>query len=313
MNQPELMEKTQLIDRFFPMNVFTNTSTGYSVLHLHWHDSIEIITMLQGRAVFVLQGRSHEARPGDILIVNSGLLHSGTALGDEPVVYQAIVFHKALLSSALPDPSHARYVLPFLENKRLFPERIAPGDAGYGELRAALDLLLDEFERRREGYELAVKAALQLMVLAMCRNFPSREEGGTDIGRLAMSIDRFKALLEHIDLNHAERLTVSSAARMVALSPAHFCKTFKKLTGRTLVDFMNLTRVEKAAGLLSGTDLPVTEIAARTGFCNINYFDKVFKLTRNCTPAQYRKRSAGGQEPVIPLPLRELRSPDFHL
>ncbi len=290
MNQPELMEHTSLIDRYFPINVFNNRPTGRNAMHLHWHDNIEIIAMQQGRAVFALQGRSHDAASGDILIVNSGLLHSGVALGDEPVVFQAVVFHRALLGSASPDPSHARYVLPFLENRRLFPEKIAPGDGGYGELRAALDLLLQEFQGKREGYELAVKAALQLMVLAVCRNFPGGEAGGADIVRLSCNIEQFKALLEHIDCNHAERLTVASAARMVALSPTQFCKTFKKLTGRTLVDFINLTRVEKAAGLLEQTDLPVTEIAARTGFCNINYFDKVFKLARSCTPAQYRKR-----------------------
>ena len=292
MNNQELRENTWLIDRFFPMNVFTNAPSGRNVLGLHWHEGIEILSVLQGRAVFTLQGHGHEAGPGDILIVNSGLLHSGYASGEEPVVYQAIVFHKALLGSATPDPYHAQYVLPFLQGKRLFPEKTSPGDAGYGELKAALDLLLDEFARKREGYELAVKAALQMLVLAVHRNCRQENQAAADIGWLPANIDSVKRLLEHIDRHYAERLTVSQAARMVALSPGHFCKTFKKLTGRTLVEFVNLTRVEKAAAMLLHTDLPVAEIAARTGFCNINYFDKIFRATCNCSPSQYRKGDA---------------------
>ena len=289
MKQPDLREDTNLIDRFFPINVFTNVCRDKTVLWLHWHDGVEIIQMLEGRAVFKIEDRQYEAAPGDILVVNSGFLHYGEAAEDGPVVYQAIVFGRALLAGASPDPRHDRCIQPFLTGQRLFPEKIASGDGGYVEMSAALALLLQEFARKREGYELAVKAALQLFTLAAYRLSGLQDRTRRDF---AANSERFKLLLEHIDRGYGSRITVEHAARIVALSPCHFCKTFKKLTGRTFVEFMNLYRVNKAAALLRETGLSVTEIAASTGFCNVNYFDKVFKQCKRCSPARYRKEAA---------------------
>ncbi len=106
---------------------------------------------------------------------------------------------------------------------------------------------------------MAVKAALQLLVLAVCRN-NGHAEVDTYTSHFARNIEQFKALLAYIDRNYAEHLKVDEAAHMVGLSPAHFCRTFKNPTGRTLVEFINLTRVDKAAALLNETVLPVSGI-----------------------------------------------------
>jgi YesN/AraC family two-component response regulator len=56
-----------------------------------------------------------------------------------------------------------------------------------------------------------------------------------------------------------EKLTVEQAAKLVSLNPYHFCKTFKKLTGRTFIEYVNVYRVKEAERLLLETDLNVTE------------------------------------------------------
>ena len=47
-----------------------------------------------------------------------------------------------------------------------------------------------------------------------------------------------------------------------------------------------------AAGLLSKTRLPISEIAVRTGYSNDQYFNKVFRKHFNMSPSSYRNQSS---------------------
>jgi AraC-like DNA-binding protein len=51
----------------------------------------------------------------------------------------------------------------------------------------------------------------------------------------------------------------------------------KKVTGLSPMNYINRYRFEMAKRLLIEQDLTITQIAERTGFCHVNYFDKVLK------------------------------------
>ncbi len=53
-------------------------------------------------------------------------------------------------------------------------------------------------------------------------------------------------------------------------------------------------RLHHALSLLSCTALPVSEIAAHTGFVRPNYFGRVFRGTMGCSPREYRRRRMQG-------------------
>ena len=54
-------------------------------------------------------------------------------------------------------------------------------------------------------------------------------------------------------------------------------------------NFTNLT-VEKAKDLIVKSDLPITQISSIIGFCNVNYFDRIFKKYFGCNPSDIRKK-----------------------
>lgn len=89
-------------------------------------------------------------------------------------------------------------------------------------------------------------------------------------------MERLKAIIQYIERNYAEKITVAEAARLASLSPYHFCRVFKKATGRSFVEYVNLYRIR---------------IAEKAGFCTVNYFAELFKRYRGCTPSQYRGSS----------------------
>jgi transcriptional regulator GlxA family with amidase domain len=62
-------------------------------------------------------------------------------------------------------------------------------------------------------------------------------------------------------------------------------------------------RVDHAAGLLAGTDLPLAEVAAAAGFYDQASFTRTFGRLTGETPAQFRRAVAPLVPPLVaPLP-----------
>jgi AraC family transcriptional regulator, transcriptional activator of pobA len=286
----ELKENTDLIDRYFPINIFRNQSHWYGVLGIHWHENIEIIYMLQGEADFNIGGQTVSARPGDILFVNSGLLHTGYNKQEGTLVeYYAIVFNKALLASHTPDPHHIKYITPFLEDEIHFPLKVEKGQENYPLLQEVLLKAIDEFSGKAPGYEIMIKAYFQHLTVSIFRYFCLLDPAKKLPEIYDKNIENIKKLITHVEKHYDNKISIEEAAGFVNLSSFYFCKTFKKITGRTFVEFLNLYRVNKAEELLRSTQLPITDIAEKVGFCNINYFDRIFKQAKQYPPSACRK------------------------
>ena len=76
------------------------------------------------------------------------------------------------------------------------------------------------------------------------------------------------------------------------MSEQHFSRLFKTYTGKTFIDYLTQFRLEQARKLLLKSDLPITQIPELTGFCNPNYFSRIFKHYYEQTPSEARKCKA---------------------
>ncbi len=99
---------------------------------------------------------------------------------------------------------------------------------------------------------------------------------------------------QYIRANLDSPIKLQDIAQAVYLSQFHLSRTFKQLTGRSVVDFVQDLRLAKAGEMLAATDLTVTEIAGRVGFKDAAYFTTCFKNRNGVTPLQYRKNSQPG-------------------
>lgn len=291
-NKCNLRENTNLVDKYFPFNIFNNsmdTFTDNSILGIHWHEHFEIIYLTDGHAVFNIGNQSVTAIPGDIIFVNSGQLHSGYSVDNTYIRYYAIVFGKSMLASQTPDPYHTKYIMPFLENRILFPLKIEKNDLTYNNFKPIVESIINEFNCKDQGYEILIKMYLYSIVVSVIRNYlPLKQYQNKDCMNYK-NIDNFIKLNDYIKQHFNEKITVEEAARTVNLSTHHFCRLFKKVTGRTFTEFLNLYRVNEAESLLRNTSLSITDIAEKVGFCNINYFDRIFKQFKRYSPSQCRK------------------------
>ncbi|WP_274649719.1 helix-turn-helix domain-containing protein [Paenibacillus humicola] len=278
-----LKENTFIPDRTFPINVFIVSNVG-----MHWHDHIEWIYVRKGRARIQIDAVYEQLGEGELAFVNSRQLHSVVTLTPDAELV-CIVFNEALVRGSGLDITEHHYFLPYLNQRFNWPSTMKRGEASMAEMSESIERAVGEFKRKEPGYELLVKAEL-LRIFGQYFRY-AQTCAARPMPQVRRSHD-LSHLLQTLRSRYDSPPGVEEAAALVGLSPNHFCKVFKQVTGKTLLEYIHLLRVQEAERLLLDTDMPVTEIAGRIGYSNMTYFGRVFKKMKGATPSEIRKRGA---------------------
>ena len=83
-------------------------------------------------------------------------------------------------------------------------------------------------------------------------------------------------------------ITVRDMASIAYMSPSYFLRTYKKVFHQTPYQSLHTQRMERAAQLLNGTDLPVTHISSAVGFDSLTSFSWQFRKRFGLSPLSYR-------------------------
>ena len=75
---------------------------------------------------------------------------------------------------------------------------------------------------------------------------------------------------------------------MVSMSPQHFANLFRRSTGLAPHRYVLGRRIERAAHLLSTTNLSLADITLESGFASQSHFTDVFRKALGTTPRRYR-------------------------
>lgn len=131
---------------------------------------------------------------------------------------------------------------------------------------------------------------------------PLRDAGGQIIGLAGMTRDlnraaatavRYKdmaGVMKHLEQHSHEPLTVGELAAIAHLSLSQFERRFKALFQVTPVQYLIRLRLNKAAQLLSGSTLKITEVATQCGFYDHSHFIRQFSRTFGLSPSAYRRQ-----------------------
>lgn len=121
------------------------------------------------------------------------------------------------------------------------------------------------------------------------------EEEDKDTGLNELDLKFLAAAKQNIKDNMSEPdFNVDTLCALMKMSRSSFYLKLKALTGQTPNEYIRLIRVRCSAKLLKENKYNITEIADMTGFCNSNYFRKVFKEYFKMSPTEYCKK--GGKK-----------------
>ena len=97
----------------------------------------------------------------------------------------------------------------------------------------------------------------------------------------------------YIEEHLAERLDLTSLARIAGLSPSHFSRSFKVATGTAPYTYVTQRRMERAKALLQENQMSVGSVALECGFNNPSRFAEVFRRHVGLGPREYARRING--------------------
>jgi len=250
----------------------------------HFHPECELTLIVQSSGRRFVGDSIEPFSPGDLVLIGSNLPHfwrNGEQGKKTPS--QAVVVH--------------------------FREECFGADfLGLPELTGVRNLLL----RARRGLQFTGKtrdAVAELMtgmpsgkgfdrVLALLNIFKRLME--SDEARIlsspgflpvldAFAGERINRAYRFIFENFAAPIRHEDIAREAAMSLSAFCHYFKRVTGRTLTDFINEVRIGHASRLLIETDHPVSKIAYASGFESLSNFNLRFRKLTGASPKEYRR------------------------
>lgn len=172
-------------------------------------------------------------------------------------------------------------------------------DFDYAEtmLRAGLDLRSDEprvllqrlhGELTTPGFASAalVDAYATALVVETARSVAARAEHRLDMGRLAGW--QYRRICQRIEAD-LPLPTLTELARLCGVSPRHFARLYRALTGESVMAHIARVQVARATALLTDEGLPLKEIAARLGFSHPGSFSTAFRRATGVTPSRYRR------------------------
>jgi AraC family transcriptional regulator len=95
-------------------------------------------------------------------------------------------------------------------------------------------------------------------------------------------------VLEYVDSNLDQEISLTNLAEAAGLSAAHLCNAFRHSTGKSPYQFVVHARIERAKELLRRPGLRVIDVAIASGFKNPQHFARVFRSACHLTPTQYK-------------------------
>lgn len=262
---------------------------------LHFHNCVELGYCHEGSGTLEFgNGKSIHFSAGDVTCIPRNIPH--TTYSDKDAL--------------------SRWSWIFLQPDRLFPTSmlyaitatlfrhppekylIPKGDVPRAPF--LMEAGIEELSASESNHHL-VKSYLYTLFLEMARycsvkleETPPPNTGGgywqpeTDISRIA-------PVLDYIEENYMNPISVEELAQICHLSLTHFRRTFESVMHISPLYYLNSVRIEKACDFLVNTDANILAIAQMAGFSTPSNFHRQFGRMMRITPSEYRRSMREGK------------------
>ncbi len=269
------------LNRFF---VCTDYSVYYRrVKQLRWESQpvsgYSLLSVLKGQLEYVVNEKHGELLPLHSLLLEPNV--RAVALGQDVeflflIFSSSLVIQHALMMKLVAPRSTVSFSLDRIDGDRKLARLIAD--------------LSTELATEKPGKEIVMSALAGQLLVQILRHYSiSRRSDELELSRVGLIDRRIRRSVELMHTQLDQDLSLKHLAAASYLSPFHFARLFKKLTGVTPHNYLAAIRTTRAQLLLAETDLSITEIGARVGYLSSSHFTKAFRIATGATPREFRK------------------------
>lgn len=240
----------------------------------HFHEYYIFQTVEEGTNVGICQGKTFHLRPGDVLVMNPGEIHTGTSPDGQLLKYLGICPEASQMQSILQLMEYPKQKIP----EFTFMQIHAPALAS--KIRA-LNKASQSSEDSLHLQSLTIDIFDQLLQhhSTLSQPFSSKKQDLTKV----------KKAISFIRDHYNQSFSLEDLSRFCLSDPCYLIKVFKKKTGMTPYQYLRNYRIELAKKKLQ-QDLPICAVALELGFFDQSHFHRHFKPLTGMTPFQYKRQ-----------------------
>ncbi len=261
------------IESFYHISVSPDSVSGpWMFPHHSHHDFLEISLIIKGEANFEYNHNRFLISEGDLVIKNAGTLHSEFSVSQYFEQY-------CLGISGINSPGMLPNTLLPVEMKPV----IRTGEA-FDYLRAVTRYLFYLSSNPKDGAATVIHQAIEheISVINMLLAGEMERIERKKYSRLITDV------LDFIDAHFSEPLCLDFIAKTFFVSPYYLSHKFKAETGYTIMKYILNRKLGEAQSLLVFSDMPIKDIAAVCGYCNLQHFYSAYKKYVGSTPNEIR-------------------------
>ena len=269
----------------FPFSMYLANGEGQIVKAHTNESSMEIVEVIRGEVRIQIGTETLEASMGDFIYVPPTLMFRADVIS-ESAALRTMVFDSSILEANMENFDSEVFYMFDLQSKNkitLFKK----GHPVYETLEKYMQESYEEYAAKDVCYKLPIRANIYLIMTALLRYYCGSKD---ELDRMVYhNVLRLRPVMEYVKEHYCEKIYIEKLSEMIAVSPDYFTKMFKDSIGKTPIEYINGLRVNEAMRRLAETEESMADIADAIGFCNPNYFHKIFKQYMDVSPLAYRK------------------------
>lgn len=255
---------------------------------IHWHQEIEISLPREGKAIYQIYQNSYEISPGEGLLLNRNVPHSCYSPNNDRAKYTTILVRPDFLYGDFGSDVEHNCFRPFLQNSALPCIRIPKEEAWGQKVLRRLDEVDALFYEKPCCYELKIKG---LLCEAFFEIFSVQQKHQTPfVPANQVELERLEQMLNYVHTHFETVISLQELGEQVHLSREVCCRLFRKMTGKTVTQYLEEYRASKSLSLVESGQYSMTQIAGLVGFSNASRFAAAFRRQFGCNPGEYNSR-----------------------
>ena len=233
----------------------------------HWHEHIELLYIKSGSFNITGGDVTHILSKGDVIVFTPDCVHGLQAVGNGCEYYCITIDRRFCASFGIP-ASHGQF------------SWVSTG----GDINSCYSKIIRLMKTQPLYYREEVKALILRILAIVYRSYNLSSEMCGKVNNKMIS-----QAIEYLNTHFSEPVTVEELSEYVGFSKYYFCRTFKQVTGKTVVDYINHLRCLNAKRLILSGQYNVSESARLSGFNNLSYFSRTYIKHMGVSPSNEKQ------------------------
>jgi AraC-like DNA-binding protein len=274
-----------------PINSFVIAGIPYGPTEPFWHlhPEYEIVYIKNGTAEQRIGSHFSHYNSGTLLMIGPNIPHSVIGNHNHRNNYAVVIqMSRTFLEKKLSAFNEMLFVSDLLERSKqgiLFGEKLKKR-------------ISNEIENlpKINRYKRLISLIDIIGKMAASKDYTLLNSNAIHANEHSNSYYRIGIINKFVAENYHRSIQLSEIAGKAGLTETSFSRFFKKVTGKTFINFLNEYRVHKACALLTNKNYNIADVMYKTGFSEASHFTRVFKKHAHETPRSFRNKIFEVQE-----------------